>query len=644
MESQVNRHDEYGEIITAISPLECRLFEQRPRLHIDAAGFASIRTKLNDAPYAKLFEKLRTAADGYASRPCPGRDAKGDTRGVPEQLATLAFVYRLTGEQRYLDAATQYLRTMASWSLASWNAGLVGGHLLYGNAVAYDWLYSELDDVTRDLVRDRLYTAGKVLFEDFALHRGWLAGAYTCNHITVALAGLTACAAAIYHEVPDIGPWCKLVIEKLRVFTSALGDDGVSQEGITYGEYYTEYLIRAADLTKQQFGVDVFKSCDWMRHWPTFQIYSAVPRQRWSLRDCLINFGDGVRYHWYGPTAMLRRLASAYRDGFAQGFVNITEADGVSNSSYLDLIWHDETLTPASLDELPLHHHFTDKHIHFARSDWGGDETVLAFKCGPHFGHHAIAHYPNDIGGGHMHPDAGALQILHRGQRLLAESGYTWKTTAYENTVIVNGQGQTGEGGSWFEGMHLRNEGRSPVMYEVDGASQSPYLIGDVTPAYGAEAKLKRFMRHVICVAPTTWLIVDELDADGTATFEQYFHSDLPWRAADDSFIAENEHACLRATPVPGSVSARIFDQEMKYTDGKVTHSRPTLVLKSEGKASVTLVTVLEAADGANALPAPPTFSVAANGQIAVAVTIAGRVEERTLTPRRGDGEPLFGA
>jgi hypothetical protein len=644
MEAHVNRHDQYGEIITAISPLECRLFEQRPRLHLDATGFAALKAKLGNAPYAKLFATVRASADAAAGRPCPGPDAKGDTRGIPEQLAAIAFAYRMTGEQRYLDAATQYLRTMAGWPMAKWNAGLLGGHLLYGNAVAYDWLHAELDDVTRDLVRDRLYTAGKVMFEDFALHRGWMTDAFTCNHITVALAGLATCAAAIYHEVPGIGPWCKLVNEKLRGFTAALGNDGVSQEGITYGEYYAEYLVRAADLGKQQFGVDVFKTCDWLRNWPTFQIYSAVPRKRWSTQDCLINFGDGVRYHWYGPTAMLRRLATAYRDGHAQAFVNASEADGVARTSYLDLIWHDESLTPAPVEQLPPTRHFADKDIVITRSDWRGDETVTAFKCGPHFGHHALAHYPHDIGGGHMHPDAGTLQSVHRGPRLLADDGYTWKQTDYLNTVIVNGQGQIGEGASWFEGMHLRNEQRAPRVYVQPSGGGMDYTIGDVTPAYSPATTLTRFMRHVIYLRPATWLIVDELDASEAATFEQYFHSDLPWRAEAGSFIASNEHACLRATPLPGSVTGRHFQQEMKYSGGNVTHSRQALVLTSEGRASVTLVTVLEAADAVGALPSTPTFKVAGDGRITVSVTVEGKQHDLRLRPRQANGASIVEA
>ena len=59
-----------------------------------------------------------------------------------------------------------------------------------------------------------------------------------------------------------------------------------------------------------------------------------------------------------------------------------------------------------------------------------------------------------------MCPDAGAFQIHSYGDWLIVDDGYQPKNTNQQNTLIVNGYGQTGEGGEWFETTDLRLQKR----------------------------------------------------------------------------------------------------------------------------------------------------------------------------------------
>jgi hypothetical protein len=219
--------------------------------------------------------------------------------------------------------------------------------------------------------------------------------------------------------------------------------------------------------------------------------------------DSILCFGDGAYGHWYGPATYLHKIAAYYRDPLAQGTAALYRSAQASTrlSSLYSLLWYADDVPATPANELPLARHFTDKDIVFMRSDWQGDETIVGFKCGPHAGHHALQHYPQCIGGGHMAPDAGTVLLYAYGERMISDGGYAQKYTAFRNTVLVNGKGQTGETDGttdWFECSDLRREKRGPFILRADLSAELDYLIGNVAPAYGPEAGLTRYLRHLV--------------------------------------------------------------------------------------------------------------------------------------------------
>lgn len=638
----------YAEVITGISPLERELVGQHPRLHLTAPKVEELRRQLQSEPYASMLAAVRSNADRALASGCPAADAPGDRRGSGDTVANLAFAYLMTREAKYLQGARDHMLTIAAYPEASWHAGLLGGHLLYGQAVAYDWLYHDLDAATRDTVFQSLKKYGEHWFMEFATHASWAVNAYTCNHVAVHIGGLTAAAAAIYGEPPEApmeksrnGPWLKVVLERLRVLAAALGPDGASQEGITYGEYYAEFFIRALDIAHGCLGEDFFTSCDWVRHLGLFQIYSSVPVKRWNSRSCLLNFGDGVRHHWYGPTGMLRRTARAYRDPHIQWFVQATQRDGITVPNFLDMIWHDPSVNVEAPAKLPTSRHFDDKDLVVLRSGWDGDESVFAFHCGPHSGHHALQNYSHDVGGGHMHPDAGTFQLLVRGDRLIADDSYTFKRTEYQNTLLINGIGQAGDGREWFEGIELRRTKRGPRISFVQNAERFDHLIGDVTAAYDPATGLKKFLRHVLYLKPACWIIVDELQAQTPSTFELYFHGDYVFEPVPSSsgvFQAKGPNGSLRMTVLhPSSLAVRAFKQPYLYVTGSVNDHREALtignVTPSTGEV---FVTVLEAGASSAAWGEKPSLSMAGRDMV-VTLRTQGAPRRVRLTPGRAE-------
>jgi hypothetical protein len=608
--------DEYR--FTAVPAPLAGLQHTHPRLYLTDRSLAALKAKLADEPYASLLARLRRVADRRAEQGPPAYRADDKWSGeeqlyqreVGATIPNIALVYLLTGDRKYLDAARAWM--LASAGYPTWGLGsidgldLAAGHQLYGLALGYDWLYHDLDEDTRCTVRECLQRRGGRMYERLANRQVWWHNSYLQNHQWVDMTGLAAAGLALYGEVPNMDGWIVLPIEKLHTTMASLGPDGASHEGVPYWTYGLEYLLKLMDLDRSLLGEDLFANNAWFRNTASFRLYAMLPQQSWSRQSDLMTFADGPRTDWYGPDYMLRTLAAEYRDGHAQWLADSLAAADLcgSEAAFLNLLWVDPSVPAVPPADLPTLKHFGDMDIVYDRSSWEGDESLLAFKCGPHIGHHALAMYSYDPGGGHVHPDAGSLLLFAHGDWLLVDDGYTWKTTAFQNTALVNGIGQEGEGSSWFQGDKLCAEKRGARILRADHGPQYDYLIGDATAAYKPEAGLARFVRHLIALRPDCWVIVDDLQASAPSTFELFFHADFPFAPQDDhTFRLHGERGALRVTALaPEDLAARSWQQPLIHTSGRQEGELPALTLSNRTKAKQALfVTVLEAYPAAGA-------------------------------------------
>lgn len=568
----------YGQVITGVSPLESKLVGVHPRLHLTSARVAEIKQQVGREPWRGLFEKVRQTADAAVE------SARKDGGGPVESLPSLGLAWLIDGRGDRVETAQQILTQLLrapEWQRDPRQGGAFLERTLYSMALAYDWLYHGLDSKLRNDVRDLLYRAGRRQLESVVLQENYFAGALAHNLCASSMADITTAGMAIYSDVDEVGPWLKIIIDRARAMTASLGPDGVSAEGICYGGYYADRMIRSLDLIKALLGVDLFESTPWLRNLPLFYAYSMLPRQHWKPGNCHFCFGDGVRYTWFGPSYFMRRLAGIYRDPLAQWLAIETERAGDSSidAPFLNLLWHDDTVAPAGPARLPKSRHFEDKGLIMMRSGWDGNEAVLGFKCGPHSGHHALQHYPSDIGGGHMHPDAGSFLLFAQGDWLASDGGYSYKRTEYRNTLLIDGHGQSGEGGEWFESIELRRERRGPSMLSFTPGDLFDQFSADLAPAYDAELKLQRLRRHVLYLRPSCWVIVDEIKTQAPSTFESFFHADAgqPFKLKSPGIWQSSGTSgaltvtALSPTDIQGEVSqqsiqgvGKIFDKKME--------------------------------------------------------------------------------
>jgi hypothetical protein len=531
-----------------------------PRIYLSDQRIAELR-KAVQTTHAAIWKKIRQQADGAVRRGPPAYvlddGHSGDEqlwqREVGNTMPVLAMAYVVTGEPQYLAAARQW--ALASCGYKTWGLGridgmdLATGHQLFGLGIVYDWCYHDLDEPTRQQLRQTLTRRASAMFEAAASGRAWWNRSYLQNHLWVDVSGMAVAGFALFDEVDDATCWIGLPLDRFRRTMEALGPDGASHEGVGYWEYGVEYLLKFMELARTRLDVDLYDR-PWWRNTATYAQYLALPRNAWKRDNCIVDLADCPRGHWYGPDYLLRGLARQFRDGHAQWLAEQIDAADVAaaGAPWLNLIWFDPAVPAKPPESLPTLHHFQDMGVVSARSAWSGDEALVVFKCGPFIGHEAIQKFTYDPGGGHVHPDSNHFVLFGSGQWLIRDDGYHPKWTGQHNTLLINGRGQLGEGGEWFRGA-LAQKARPRVLQAVSTPAMDQ-VTGDATDAYPKELGLKRFVRHLLFVKPDVLIVADDILLDQAGALELRFHPEQAAAREGNAFLAKGKQATLRIEPL----------------------------------------------------------------------------------------------
>jgi len=584
-----------------------------PRLYLDNEKIIKLKELIKEEPYKSFFSEVKAVADqGIKKGPPkdkPSDGSKNDEqlwqREVGNMIPHLAMTYLLTGEKKYLDKSIDYINTSLSYK--TWGTGkyegldLPAAHQIYGISLAYDWLYSDLSGKQKVFIKNALSEKTKYVFDAMTSGKIWWHKANNQNHQWVNMCAIGTCGLAFYGEEDDAGKWIKTILEKFKTSISSFGDDGASHEGVSYWAYGVEYLLKFMDLGKDLLDYDFFKDSTWFKNTAFFRIYSSLPVNYLEKNSTTMSFADAPRSDWYGPDYLLKKLAHEYNNGYAQYLSDILDQKDLNvtkNGCFLNLLWYDPEIKPLSFENLPDFRHFNDIDIVLGRSDWNGNETMYAFKCGPYIGHKNLKEVDYDTGGGHVHPDAGSFQIFSFGEWLIVDDGYAFKMTEYQNTALINGTGQTGEGKNWFDGDKISKTKKFP---NIEKAVENPdyhYIKGNLTNAYKDGAKLVSYKRHFIYLKPNVWVIFDDFENQNPSRFELYFHSDFEFKESNKSImnISGNKGSLNVNSVYPKDTSFEIIkDQEIKNVKGKKDTTLNAMIISNKEKEKkIQFINILE--------------------------------------------------
>ncbi|MBQ7839973.1 MAG: Ig-like domain-containing protein [Lachnospiraceae bacterium] len=487
-------------------------------------------------PYLEYL--LTTDAPQDQNPACPREDCSEDSqyesqwqRDVGDSIAHLLMGYLLTGETAYREKCIEY--AMASVNYKHWGsismykeADLAAGHQAFALGLVYNWLNEELTDDQKAQIVKKVYdTCAK--FET----RNGDSTNYQQNHLWVTMTGLCSASMAFYMDADGVAKalgdgttaetvkencvrWLDLVYEKTGNSFKWAATDGASHEGAGYFTYGLEYLMKTALLLNNNLGIDLITDNAWMEHNSEYFLNVIYPKNSISPEGSLIDYADGTRTNWYGPSHLFRVLAAQYNDETAQWIAETFEnadADYSGSCIWLGLLFATDEVE-AKLDSNRSNLYYAeDLGIVTARTDWSGDESLVFLRSGLPLGKTGLELLTLGSSEFHVDPDCNALILYSNGEYLLRTDGYAkQKRTKNHSTLLIDGNGQIG-GNDATAGMvgdlfyTLGLEPEIKVTAVGDGYS---YFVGDATEAYHPDYGLRKFERNVVLLEEENVLLV----------------------------------------------------------------------------------------------------------------------------------------
>ncbi len=543
---------------TKPSALKRDLHGVHPRVYLTQADLESLKKKAKTHP--ELWQTALSRVRALTTEPAP---APAQERRVQNEvglgIAEAAFVYKITGDKKYLDAAKKYVDAGISYDVWGYiynkpNVDLAAGHLLYGMGWGYDLLYHDLTPAERTRIREKLVKQARLLYDFFLPKSRGKTYAYSQNHTFIPISGLAITAYALMDETPEAKEWAALSRAIFDRVLATYTEDGYFYESMEYWIFSTPWLVHYMDAHHHATGEDLYATTPGFKNAHTYVAHITLPGAEFNF-----DFGD----IYAGPITRARKgndyereringkfrtnynilfnLASRYSSGEAQGVAEWLRSKGQVNAEEVwSFIWYNRTIKAVPIERQPTRHYFEDHGVVFWRSSWKDDATAFAFKAGPPEGHAATAKvkaFPEwRLSSGHAHPDSGSYIVWADGKYLTGDSGYAGvPMTEHHNTLVFDGLGQhkEGKGHDVFVGVSYDRMNQIKIE-KVAMNDKDVEIVANIAPAYEPEVGVKKFRRTFKFSAPGTFWVDDTIELEQPRIVTSFVHSDNEIKAVSD--------------------------------------------------------------------------------------------------------------
>ena len=534
---------------TRKSVLRPELIGVHPRVYVTDKELAELRERARTS-HRELWQRTISHVRALdADPPPPPAEKRRQQNDVGIAIAEAAFVYKIEGDKKYLDAARKYMDAAVSYDVWGYpnnkpNVDLAAGHLLYGLAWGYDLLYHDLSEKERTRYREKLIKQARLMADYFKPKPG-RTFAYSQNHTFIPITGLGIAAYALYDETPEAPAWASLTHAIYDRVLATYSEDGYYYEGFEYWIFSTPWLVHYLDAHAHATGEDLYDRAGF-RLMHQYVAHSMLPGGNYVFdfgdifEGALTRAGKGQEYprthpqgHFHTNYNLLYRLAQRFQNGEAQGVAEwLKRFDQINAEDFWSLVWFDPNLKPVAIEKQTTWHYFPDHDVFYWRSDWSKEATAFAFKCGPPEGHHTavlLQQFPDwRLSSGHAHPDANSFIIFARGEYLTGDTGYAGlPMTEHHNTLLVNGKGQAkeGEGHDVFAAVSYEVLNRIRIS-EVKVEKNRIMVRGDATAAYSSDLGVKKFVREFVYQPGSGFTVSDDVETSRPAVLTFVLHAD----------------------------------------------------------------------------------------------------------------------
>ena len=583
-------------VMPDMAQLERELKEVRPRLFLTPPVLAQIRetVETGEMPFWEFCRHLADSAlvEPLYPEPAPYRDGKFEasewrriyTPGKvgSAHMVRLALVWKIIGEQKYLEGAKKWLVHIAGWDpngITSYNLPLPDGSngndeagmpILERMAMTYDWIGDELNSEEKVLVLSSLKERGNQML-DYYTEKEFISAPWS-NHAVRALAFTGLAGLSALGELPEAEKWLDYVIRcYLTSFPTWGSDDGGWSQGLSYWSAYMLWQTSFIDALQLCSEVNLYNK-PFFRNNGYFAVHFHPP---YAVRG---GFGDhGEAAPTLAEKLLVQRYARAFEDP-----VLLWQSENIHyDESHLNRLqvlpeimdwkeWFMEDvvailsappsgLKPCSPAGLPQAKLLRDIGWATMHSDLGNakNDVWVLFKSSP-YGSFS-----------HSHADQNSFQVNAFGKALIIDSGYypwygsphhnLWtRMTRAHNAILINGRGQPfgtmAASGTIEEFEHT--EALTTVTGECARAYNLPMNEPTVKqweeyldePLPGMEPEAEVVRRNIVFShnRENPWIAVhDYLKTSGPASFDYLLHT-LEKMQLDQ----ENQHLFVKSGEV----------------------------------------------------------------------------------------------
>ncbi len=496
-----------AQILTALRP-------GHPRLIASTERFDQLKRDIqSDQTLARWHESLRK--DGEAilrARPSryeipDGLRLLATSRRVLDRVTTLALLFRLDGDRRYVERAWSELEAAAKFP--DWNPRhfLDTAEMTAAFGIGYDWLYDQWTADQRQVLRTAMVELG--LQQGLKVYQRPKGGWHTSQHNwnQVCNGGMTIGALAMADELPELaGEILEHAIRSVPRAMQNFAPDGAWGEGPGYWSYATQYNVAMLAALESALGTDFgLSAIPGFAEAGTFPMYLTGPLDRtFDFADAHAGTPRPPQLFWFARKFNRPEYAA----------FEIAHAE----PSAMDLVFYDPRGHQSDLAALPLDKYFRDAEVGMFRSAWNDRKALwVAFKAGS-----------NAVN--HSHLDLGTFVLEALGQRWFVDLGADdYNLPGYFGRQRWDYYRLRAEGHNTL----LINPGNGPdqdpraatkiVRFEApgDGGSQSAVL--DLTPAYAAHATK---VQRTISLHDRRWVTIrDEIETQAPAEVWSLLHT-----------------------------------------------------------------------------------------------------------------------
>ncbi|MDO1444947.1 heparinase II/III family protein [Rhodocytophaga aerolata] len=215
------------------------------------------KTIASDPAWEKLHQTLIAQCDRFIKeepiqRIQIGRRLLDKSRELLRRVFYLAYAYRVSGEEKYMKRAEKEMLAVAGFS--DWNPShfLDVAEMTLGMAIGYDWLYQDLPQSSREIIKEAILKKGIEPSLD-TRYSSWLKASHNWNQ--VCNAGMAYGALAIYEDEPQLAE--RIIKRSLESIQRPLQDylpDGAYPEGYSYWAYGTSFQVLFISAIEKALG------------------------------------------------------------------------------------------------------------------------------------------------------------------------------------------------------------------------------------------------------------------------------------------------------------------------------------------------------------------------------------------------------